>query len=60
MDASGSAFKILTGMPAGKRPLGRPRRRWEENIRIYLKERITANKNLKPGSVKQTMLKIKI
>ena len=31
-----SAFKILTGKPTGKRPLGRPRRRWEDNIRIYL------------------------
>ena len=27
-----SAFKILTGKPKGKRPLGRPRRRWEDNI----------------------------
>ena len=27
------AFKILTGRPAGKRPLGRPRGRWEDNIR---------------------------
>ena len=32
-----SAFKILTGKPTGKRPLGRPRRRWED-IRIYLEE----------------------
>ena len=31
-------FKILTGRPIGKRPLGRPRRRWEENIRMDLKE----------------------
>ena len=29
-----SAFKILTGKPTGKRPLGRPRRRWEDNIRM--------------------------
>ena len=29
-----SAFKILAGKPTGKRPLGRPRRRWEDNIRI--------------------------
>ena len=29
-----SVFKILTG----KRPLGRPRRRWEDNIRIDLEE----------------------
>ena len=30
------AFKILTGKPAGKRPLGRPGRRWEDNIRMDL------------------------
>ena len=33
-----SAFKILTGTPAGKRPLGRPRHRWEDNIRVNFKE----------------------
>ena len=33
-----SAFKILSGKPTGKRPLGRPRRIWEDNIRIDLKE----------------------
>ena len=33
-----SAFKILTGKPTGKRPLGRPRGRWEDNIRMDLKE----------------------
>ena len=33
-----SAFNILTGKPKGKRPLGRPRRRWEDNIRMGLKE----------------------
>jgi len=26
------------GKPEGKRPLGRPRRRWEDNIRMYLQE----------------------
>ena len=26
-----SGFKILTGKPRGKRPLGRPRHRWEDN-----------------------------
>ena len=31
-----SAFKILTGKPV--RPLGRPRRRWEDNIRMDLEE----------------------
>ena len=34
MQEGRSAFKILTG----KRPLGRPRRRWEDNIRMDLEE----------------------
>jgi hypothetical protein len=38
MDKGRSAFKILTGKPTGKRPLGRPRRRYEDNIRIDLEE----------------------
>ena len=33
-----SAFKILTGKPAGKKPLGWPRRRWEDNIRMGFEE----------------------
>ena len=28
----------LVGKPEGKRPLGRPRRRWEDNIKMYLQE----------------------
>ena len=32
-----SPFKILTGKPTGKRPLGRPRRRWENNTRMDFK-----------------------
>jgi hypothetical protein len=28
----------MEGIPAGKRPLGRPRHRWEDNIRMDLKE----------------------
>ena len=38
MEEGRSAFKILTGKPTGKRPLGRPRRRWEGNIRMDLEE----------------------
>ena len=38
MEEGSSAFKILTGKPTGKRPLGRPRRIWEVNIRMYLEE----------------------
>jgi hypothetical protein len=33
-----SAYKILFGKPEGKRPLGRPRRGFEDNIRMDLKE----------------------
>ena len=39
MEEGRSPFKILTGTPEGKRPSGRPRRRWENNIRMDLKER---------------------
>ena len=39
MEEDRSAFKILTGTPTGKRPLGTPRRRWEDNIRMDLKKR---------------------
>ena len=38
VEEGSSAFKILTGSLAGGRPLGRPRRRWEDNIRMYLEE----------------------
>ena len=33
-----TAFKILAGKPTGKKPLGRPRCRWEDNIRMVSKE----------------------
>ena len=38
MEEGRSAFKILTGKPIGNRSLGRPRRRWEDDIRINLEE----------------------
>ena len=38
MEESRSSFKILTGIPTGKRPLGRPRRRWKGNIRMDFEE----------------------
>ena len=31
------AYKVLEGKPEGKRPLGRPRHRWEDNIKMGLK-----------------------
>jgi hypothetical protein len=33
-----NAYRILVGNPKGKRPLGRPRRRWENNIKLDLRE----------------------
>jgi hypothetical protein len=33
-----NAYRILAGKPERKRPLGRPRRRWEDNIRMDLRE----------------------
>ena len=38
MEESRSAFKILTGKPTGKSPFGRPRGRWEDNIRMDLED----------------------
>ena len=38
MEESRSNFKILTGNTTGKRLLGKPRRRWEDNIRMDLEE----------------------
>ena len=38
MEEGRSVSKMLTGAPAGKRPLGRFRRRWESNIRMNLTE----------------------
>ena len=31
-------YSVLMGKPEGKRPLGRPRRRWEDNIKMYLQQ----------------------
>jgi hypothetical protein len=33
-----NAYRLLVGKPKGKRPLGRPRRRWINNIRVDLGE----------------------
>jgi hypothetical protein len=33
-----NAYRILVGKPEGKRPLGKPRRRWVDNIKIDLRE----------------------
>jgi hypothetical protein len=34
-----NAYRILVGKPEGKRPLGRPKRRWVDNIKMDLREK---------------------
>jgi hypothetical protein len=34
----GEVYRVLVGKPEGKRPLGRPKRRWDDNIKMYLQE----------------------
>ena len=38
MNDSSCSFKILTSKPTGKRPCGKSRRRWEDNMKMDLKE----------------------
>jgi hypothetical protein len=38
MGENSNAYRILVGMPEGKRPLGRPRRRWVDKIKVDLRE----------------------
>jgi hypothetical protein len=38
MGENRNAYRILVGKPGGKRPLGRPRRRWVDNIKMDLRE----------------------
>jgi hypothetical protein len=33
-----NAYRILVGKPGGKRPLGRPKRKWVDNIKMDLRE----------------------
>ena len=38
MEEGRGVYKVLVGKPEGKRPLGRPKRRWEDNIKMDLQE----------------------
>jgi hypothetical protein len=38
MGTKRNAYRVLVGNSEGKRPLGRPRRRWVDNIKMYLRE----------------------
>ena len=38
MGESKGVYRVLVGKPEGKRPLGRPRRKWVDNIKMHLQE----------------------
>jgi len=38
MGKSRGVYGVLVGKPEGKKPLEKPRRRWEDNIKMYLQE----------------------
>ena len=38
MGEARGVYRVLVGKPEGKRTLGRPRRRWEDNIKMDLQE----------------------
>ena len=38
MGESRGVYRVFVGEPEGKRPLGRPRRRWEDNIKVDIQE----------------------
>jgi hypothetical protein len=38
MEAKRNAYRLLVGKPEGKRPLGRPKRKWVDNIRMDIVE----------------------
>jgi hypothetical protein len=44
-------YKVLVGRPEGKRPQGRPRRRWEDNIKMNIRELVIDNEL--SGSIKK-------
>ena len=55
MQESRSAFKTLTGKPTGKRPLGIPRLRWEDNIRMDIKSKGIGLSWLRIGIIRESL-----
>jgi hypothetical protein len=45
MEVGRSVYRVLVWRPEGKRPLGRPRQRWEDNIKVDLSETGTDGAN---------------
>jgi hypothetical protein len=50
MEAKRNAYKNAMGKPEGKKPLGRPRRMWEDNIKWIFDIRMDAMERIDPGS----------
>ena len=46
MERTRGALKVAVRKPEGKRPLGKPRRRWEDNIEIDVKEIVSGSVDL--------------
>jgi hypothetical protein len=44
------AYRVLVGKPEGKRQLERPRRRWDDNIKMYLREVVSGHGLDRSGS----------
>jgi len=49
MGERGGGYRVLVGKPEGKRPLGRPRRRWENNINTSMTGSFKLFKRPLPG-----------
>jgi hypothetical protein len=46
MGESSGVYKVLVGKPEGHRTIGRTRRRWEDNIKMYLQELVCGGMEL--------------
>jgi hypothetical protein len=42
-------YRVLVGKPEGKRPLGRPMHRWEDNIKMNLRDRWGERDSVRSG-----------
>jgi hypothetical protein len=50
MEERRSVYRVLVGKPEGKEPLGRLRRRWEDNIKMDLQEMVCGDELDRAGS----------
>jgi hypothetical protein len=55
MGETRNVYRLLVGKPEGKRPLGRPRRRWVDNIRMHLGEVGWGDVQFRPSNLSFTL-----